>query len=278
MKKYFLTIALMLAALTAGAQEELSTYYDSSTAIKVEGFTWQISSITLTDTLTYIKIDLIPSRVLPRLEYYTNPPAVITYGNSQITCIGALDRQSDLSKWHASVRGRAYGWGNAEPESVYSYTLVFGGRIPFGQKEVKISNVRAGGYAFSFSTQGDLENPDPCENVEIVESEVMEAAAADKYGIVGVYESMADGRFSLAAIRYGTGYRLVCLSGGINTPWWHKGDVKATTSSLRMSGENIIGQASCFMTDKHLREVEITFEKTGLTINSAGKKEVYVKK
>lgn len=278
MKKLLFALLCMLAALSAGAQEEVSTYYDDSAAIKVEGFTWNISSITLTDSLTYIKINLTPSRVLPRLEYFTNPPAVINFGNSQLSCIGALDRQSDLSKWHDSVRGRAYGWANAEPESVYSYTLVFNGRIPFGQKDIKVSNVRAGGYAFSFSTKGDLENPDPCENVEIVEEDVLEQAQSDKYGIAGVYESMTDGRFRLAAIRYGTGYRLVCLSGGIDTPWWHQGDVKATTSSLRMSGENIVGQASCFMADKHLREVEITFYKTGLSIDYTGRKEVYVKK
>ena len=277
MKSMLLSVMLMLAAVAAAAQDEVSSYYDNSSAIKVENFTWSVSSITLTDTYTFVKIDLVPSKVIPRLEYYTNPPALITYGSSQLSCIGALDRQSDLSKWHPSVRGRAYGWANTEPESVYSYTLVFNGRVPFGQKDIKISNVRAGGYAFSFSTKGDLENPDPCENIEIVESEVREQAALDKSGIAGVYVA-AGGTFKLAAVLYGTDYRLVCLSSGADTPWWHTGDVKATVSGLVENDGVLAGRASCFLKDKHLRDVQILFDPTGLKIVAQEGTEYYVKK
>ena len=276
MKKLLLGMALMLAAVSAGAQDGIVTYYDESTSVKVDGFTWNISSITLADTLTYITINMVPSKVLPRLDYYTDPPAVITAGNMEITCIGALDRQSDPTKWHDSIRGRAYGWANTEPDAIYSYTLVFGGRVPYGLKDIKISNVRAGGYAFSFSTKGDLDNPDPCENVEISEARVLEQATADKYGITGIYESVHG--FRLAAVRYSSSYRLVCLNPGEGMPWWHPGDVKAGTSGLQMKGEAIVGKASCFMTDKRLREVEVVFEKTGLKLISPEGTEFYLKK
>lgn len=276
MKKIITAIMFMCAAVTAGAQEGIVTYYDGSTSVKVDGFTWNISSITLADTLTYITINIVPSKVLPRLDYYTNPPAVISAGSMELTCIGALDRQSDLTKWHESVRGRAYGWANTEPDALYSYTLVFGGRVPYGLTDIKISNVRAGGYAFSFSTKGDLENPDPCENVEISEAQVVEQAAADKYGITGVYESVHG--FKLAAVRYASSYRLVCLAPSEGMPWWHAGDVKASTSGLQMKGEAIVGKASCFMADKRLREVDVVFEKTGIKLVSPEGTEVYIKK
>lgn len=262
--------------MAAGAQEEIVTYFDESSSVKVDGFTWNIGSITLADTLTYITVNIVPSKVLTRLDYFTNPPAVITAGGLELTCIGALDRQSDLSKWHESVRGRAYGWANTEPGSLYSYTLVFNGRVPYGLKDIKISNVRAGGYAFSFSTKGDLENPDPCENMDIIESEVREMAASDKYGITGVYESVYG--MKLAAVRHGSSYRIVCLSASDSTPWWHPGDVKATTSGLQMKGDTIVGKASCFMTDKRLREVEVVFGKTEMKIKSASGEEVYLRK
>ena len=276
MKKIITAIICVCAAVSAGAQDEMVTYYDASSSVKVDGFTWNIGSIILADTLTYVTVNMVPSKSLPRLEYYTNPPAVITAGNMELTCIGALDRQSDLGKWHESVRGKAYGWGNVEPDAIYSYTLVFGGRVPYGLRDIKISNVRAGGYAFSFSTKGNLDNPDPCENVEVSEERIREEGAADKYGIAGVYESVYG--FRLGVTRYTSSYRLVCLSPGEGMPWWHPGDVKGSTSGLQMKGEAIVGKASCFMADKRLREVEVVFEKTGLTLISPEGKEVYLKK
>ena len=276
MKELLFGICCLFAGMTAMAQEEIVTYYDSSSSVKVDGFSWNVSSITLADTLTYVTINLVPSKVLPRLEYYTDPPAVISAGSIELSCIGALDRQSDLGKWHPSVRGRAYGWANTEPEAVYSYTLVFGGRVPYGLKDIKISNVRAGGYAFSFSTKGDLENPDPCESVYITEAEIRELAASDKYGIAGVYESLSGVRIGI--MRYASSYRIVCLVAGEAMPWWHAGDVKATTSGLRMSGETIVGKASCFMADKRLREVDVVFEKTGCKLISPEGTESYLKK
>ena len=276
MKRILTAIICVCAAIAAAAQEEIVTYYDGNSSVKVDGFTWNIGSITLADTLTYVTIDIVPSKSQQRIEYYTNPPAVITAGNTEITCIGALDRQSDLTKWHESVRGRAYGWGNVEPDAIYSYTLVFGGRVPYGLKDIKISNVRAGGYAFSFSTKGNLENPDPCENVEVSEDRIREEGDADKYGIAGVYESVYG--FRLGVTRYASSYRIVCLGAPEGMPWWHTGDVKASTSGLQMKGEAIVGKASCFMADKRLREVEVVFEKTGLKLVSPEGTESYLKK
>ena len=230
MKKLIASIAVAIVSVCAFAQAEIMTYFDDSSSVQVDGFKWNVVSITLTDTLTFVQIGIIPDRVLSRLEYYTNPAAVITAGGLELTCIGALDRQSDLSKWHESVRGRAYGWGNAEPETLYSYTLVFRGRVPAGLKDIAISNVRAGGYSFSFSTTGDLENPDPCEKVSISEADIRELAPADKYGLVGVYEK-EDGSF-------------------------------------KVGGEAIVGQAAIYDINKQKSDVEVVFEKTGIKVGA----------
>lgn len=274
MKKLITSIAVLFASVCAFAQAEVLTYFDESSSVQVDGFKWNVVCVTLTDTLTFVQIGIIPDRVLSRLEYYTNPAAVITAGGLELTCIGALDRQSDLTKWHDSVRGRAYGWGNAEPGTLYSYTLVFRGRVPAGLKDITISNVRAGGYAFSFSTKGDLENPDPCENITISEADVRELIPADKYGLVGVYEK-EDGSFKVGVVRHGACFRLVCLSASEATPWWHAGDVIGdTASTLKMRGEDIVGQATVFDINKKKTDVEVVFGKAGIKVG----KEEYIKK
>ena len=134
--------------------------------------------------------------------------------------------------------------------------------------------MRAGGYSFSFSTKGDLENPDPCEKVSISEADIRELAPADKYGLVGVYEK-EDGSFKVGVVRHGACFRLLCLSASEATPWWHAGDVIGdTASTLKMRGEAIVGQAAIYDINKQKSDVEVVFEKTGIKVGA----EEYLKK
>lgn len=229
MKKKYLIIILLLVSSLSYAQ---TTYFHGSKKVESKKNTASLYSVEIDRErgLTFVTIELIPTRKMSRLTYQSSYNTKIKIGTWEGKFLGALS--NDGKSTHSCDCSDNWGWSKPTIGMKYRYTLVFAGVPPYGYTsfalEDKGSYSGCSGYKFWNYT---IKNPDTHPKTNWTEYSLKshwKSKGADP--IEGIYENAVktenSPKYKLGLIKSDKGYTLIYLSGAEN-PGWKLGDVKA---------------------------------------------------
>lgn len=229
MKKKYLIIILLLVSSLSYAQ---TTYFHGSKKVESKKNTASLYSVEIDRErgLTFVTIELIPTRKMSRLTYQSSYNTKIKIGTWEGEFLGALS--NDGKSTHSCDCSDNWGWSKPTIGMKYRYTLVFAGVPPYGYTsfalEDKGSYSGCSGYKFWNYT---IKNPDTHPKTNWTEYSLKshwKSKGADP--IEGIYENAVktenSPKYKLGLIKSDKGYTLIYLSGAEN-PVWKLGDVKA---------------------------------------------------
>lgn len=224
MKRLFLILCACFISIQAFPQEVI-TYFNGSNKIQSEGETASLYSVKLTDSYTFVTIELTPTRFRTRMTYFTSGFTHIKVGPYfKIRFLGALS--NDGQSYHSCEPDDGWGWSNCKKGEKYRYTLVFDGRIPHGHTTFTMVDDYSPYHGYSFSNY-TIKNPDVVEKTNHTEYSIRNLSKDNNDGITGIYEEVGGNGYKLGCIKQGEGYKLIFLKGDPNSTWWRSGDVKA---------------------------------------------------
>lgn len=212
---------LLLTCLDTKAQ--VTTYYHGDYKLQLKNKNIALYSVELYDNLTYVTIEIIPTRNQCKLTYCTSDNTYINIDeNIKLPIIGKIEGDyiiTNVTDWKRDLWFTKYKKVKRD-EKLY-FTMVFAGRIPPGITNFTIVDNRNYGYSFSCDS---LNNP-----ISFIwtESSIKEYLDNNNDGICGIYEGISDNKYKLGCIKHNDEYHLIYLGGKKKTSWWQIGDTKA---------------------------------------------------
>ena len=272
---FLLTIGILL--LNCGISYAQTTNFYGTSKVEGKDKTGALYSVEIDRVrgLTFVKIELIPTRKLNRLTYQSSYNTKIKVGEWEAKLLGALS--NDGKSYHSCDCSDNWGWSNPTVGQKYYYTLVFNGAIPPGLTNFALEDAGSysgcSGYKFWNYT---LNNPDNHPKTYLSETSLKQKADEQNDGIVGIYEPFDKSGYKLGCIKDGQTYKLVYLSyGGTYRSWWKVGDVKAI---LRPSATTGVFKADWYMADKTVNsDTYVTFDGTTMKTIIEGDDNGYLK-
>lgn len=273
-KLFFLVTVVLLANLEQSFAQ--STQFYGSRKIDAEGHTGALYDVHInrqTD-YTFVRIELVPTRNLNRLNYWSSYKTKIKSGDFEASLVGALS--ADGTSHHSCECEDKWGWKDAKAGKSYYYTLIFKGAIPPGLTDFSLidEGSQSGCRGFGFKNY-TLNNPDTHPKTYLTQQSLLTKIDAQNDGIVGIYEPFDKFDYKLACIQEGGSYKLVYLSGNPAASWWKFGDVKAV---LRPSATAGLFKADWYMSDKSLNtDIYVTFDGLGMQVSYDKETSTYLK-
>lgn len=278
MKKISQLIILLLLSSLSYAQ---TTYFYGTSKVQSKKKTAALYSVEIDREkgLTFVKIEMIPTRKMRRLTYQTSYNTKIKIGSWEANFLGALS--NDGKSTHSCDCSSNWGWSKPTIGMKYYYTLVFAGVPPYDFKsfalEDKGSSSGCSGYKFRNYT---LKNPDTHPKTNWTEYSLKSHWTKNGINIIeGVYENAIktdnSPKYKLAVVKSENGYNLIYLSGGDNAVW-KVGDIKAY---LTKTATPNLYKVEYFMGDKSVNEdLYINFENGFMKVIWTERKEnLYIK-
>lgn len=246
MKRICLILCALLVCIHALSQEVV-TYFNGTNKIHSNGETASLYSVKLTDSYTFVTIELTPTRFRSRMTYFTSGFTHIKVGPYfKIRFLGALS--NDGQSYHSCEPDDGWGWSNCKKGEKYRYTLVFDGRIPHGHTTFTMVDDYSPYHGYSFSNY-TIKNPDVVEKTNHTEYSIRNLSKDNNDGITGIYEEVGGNGYKLGCIKQGDGYKLIFIKGDPNSTWWRLGDVKAKLTPTSTIG---LYKASWYLLSKDI--------------------------
>ena len=260
MKKKSLIFILLLVSSLSYAQ---TTYFNGN-KVQSSKNTASLYSVEIDRErgLTFVTIELIPTRKMSRLTYQSSYNTKIRIGSWEGEFKGALS--SDKKSTHSCECSQNWGWSKPTVGSKYRYTLVFDDVPPYSYTsfslEDKGSSTGCSGYKFRNYT---IKNPNTHPKTKWSEYSLKShwnSKGADP--IEGIYENAVkrenSPKYKLGLIKSDAGYELIYLSGAQQTGW-RVGDIKAY---LTKTATPSLYKVKYFMGNKTINEdLYIGFER-----------------
>lgn len=243
MKNNVLSIFMLLLSITSYAQ--VTTYFYGRDKIQSKKETAALYSVSMHDYLTWVTVELTPTKDRSRMNYWTSKNTYIIVGNGiELPIVGF---ENDNHQLFLEPFSGNWGWSNVKKDQKYYYTMVFGGIIPPGVTKFTLvdrgNNNGAHGYGFSNYT---LNNP-RIGTTSWSESSVKQNIDNNNDGICGIYEGTDDIGCKIGCVKQNGNYTLIYLGRRSPVDWWQIGDIKAI---LRSSATNGLFKADWYMLDK----------------------------
>ena len=274
----FLLLTLAFLLFNSGKSYAQTTFFFGTNKAVGKDQTGALYSVEIdrVKNLTYVKIEVIPTKKISRLNILCSDDAKIKAG----------DWESNRFLGTLSNDGKSYdqcdcyskrGWSNPTIGQKYHYTLVFDGAIPPGLTKFSLedrdSHIGCGGYEFRNNT---LINFDNHPRTYLSELLIKQEAEEQNDGIVGIYEPFGKSGYKLGCIKDGETYKLVYLSySGTNMSWWKIRDIKAI---LRPSATTGVFKAEWYMANKAINtDAHVFFDGSTMKTVVSGEETSYLK-
>lgn len=251
-----LFITLLVLFFNYGTTNAQTTSFYGTNKVQSNGYTGALYEVKIdrNNGYTYVKIQLIPTRNMNRLESGTSFNTKIKSGDWEAPYLGVLQNDGTIRRTSCNEN---WGWSNVKTGESYYNTYVFDGAIPPGLTDFSLEDAGSysgcSGYKFRNYT---LNNPDNHPKTGLSEYTLKQKVDEHNDGIVGIYEPFDKSDYKLGCIKDGAIYKLVYLGSGTYRSWWKIGDVKAV---LRQSATNGVFKADWYMADKGLNSEGYVF-------------------
>ncbi len=215
-------------------------------------YTAALYSVVINDIYVDVTIELVPTRNLKRLSFYSSRETYVTIDGlfgywGKIIGFRINDKINEDQFY-----GTSWGWDNVRVGENYYYTMVFKSmnnrRVPQGATNFKLYDQSKGKRGFSFDNY-TLYNPHIGETYW-TETSIKDYSDKHNDGICGIYEGDDSNGYKLGCIQENGEYKLIYLGGKEKRNWWWTGDLKAI---LRPSATKGFFKADWYMADKSIK-------------------------
>lgn len=207
MRNFILLLFTCLFLTCLDAKAQVTTYYHGNDKLQLKNATIALYSVELYDNLTYVTIEIIPTKNKNKLTYCTSNSTYINIDkNIKLPMIGKIEWDhiiTNITNWKKDLWLTEY--KKVKKDEKLYFTMVFAGRIPPGITNFTIIDNRNYGYNFSCDS---LNNP---ISTIWTESSIKQYLDNNNDVICGIYEETSDNKYKLGCIKHNNEYHLIYL-------------------------------------------------------------------
>lgn len=266
---------LLFVLFVNNVQAQITTYFNGQNRLQSGNKLVALHSISIYEDVTKVTVELIPTRNIARMNFWTSSNTyIVIEGGIELPILGFEKNVNGKSVIERGLFYGNWGWDNVRKGERYYYTMVFSGAIPPGVTKFSLQDKGVGGeYGYSFLNY-NIDNPRR-EISSWTEITVKSNVDNNNDGICGIYEATNDLGYTLGCVKQNDEYRLVYLSSKENMSWWQIGDTKAI---LRPSSTRGLFKARWYMADKTLNDnCYVVFERGSMKIIIGNDETFYIK-